>query len=186
MIEGLIAFVFSLASVIVIYWSWRRPGRTVIALIGWLLALASVIIWIRALGPEFGVTYSTIVFVCLIWLGVILNRLSSQSKEKMQNADQTPLRPYQALTLPTLSSQLKHGSLFLLSVPLSGLLTMMLSVALVLYLPWTMLHKVTAAIFLYPVLWGALSAWICAQKNPLRPALASAGLLVISSFLLFV
>lgn len=180
MIAGLVAGTTSLLSVGCIYWSWRERGRTIAALAGWLLALASMIGWSLALGPEFGVTYAIIAFVCLTWIVVFLGT-GSRSGEIPGGQ-----RPYQALARPDTSNLLKHGALFLLSVPATGVLTMLLSVAVVIYLPWTMLTKVAVAIFLYPVLWGAISAWICAQGNPTKSAVAIAGLFFISSLLLFI
>lgn len=180
MFEGLLAFANSLAAVGFIYWSWRQRGMAMLALAGWLLALTSVVLWSWVLGPQFGVTYAVIIFLCMMWGNVFLGR------EDPPLLSQVSERPYQALAFPNKSIFLKNCALFLLSVPLTGLLALMLSVAFVLYLPWTMLYKVAVAIFLYPVLWGALSGWICAQKNLVKPAVTTAGLFVISGLVLFI
>lgn len=180
MMEGVIAALTSVLAVGCIYWAWRKKGRALVAALGWLLASMSMVSWSGIFGPEFGVTYAIIVFVCLVW-GV-----SFKGMEARLFANKASQRPYQRVSAPDVSILLKHGSIFLLSVPATGVLTMMLSVAVVLYLPWTLLTKVTVAIFLYPVLWGALSAWICAQQNAARPAVVLAGLFLISSLILFI
>lgn len=180
MIEGVFAVVTSLSAVACIYWSWREQGLPLVALTGWLLALVSMISWSQVLGPEFGVTYAIMVFTCLAWI-VVFKGMAARRAESG-----TTLRPYQRMSVPDMSALLKHGSVFLLSVPATGMLTMMLSVALVLYLPWSLLTKIAVAIFLYPVLWGAFSTWICAQEKTSRSALTIAGLFLISSLILFI
>ena len=151
-----------------------------LSLCGWLLALASVFAWSWTLGPEFGVTYAFIVFMFLVWIKVSLGI------KRQNRMDQSSQRGYKPLSLPDGSSLLKHTTRFSLSVPVAGVLAMMLSVALVLFLPWSMLHKVAAAIFLYPVLWGAVSAWVCAQEKLLKPSLAILTLFVITVGVLLV
>lgn len=175
---AVIAFATSIAAAALIFHSWRRGQLAWAALAGWLAAFASAFTWSRVLGVEFGVVYAIMVFVCLVWVAVAL------MVEAPKAAAEAP-RPFQALRGPAIQDGVKHGLRFLLSVPAAGVLAMMLCVALALYLPWTMPAKFALAIFLYPVLWGALSVWICAQADVLRPALVSLGLFVFSSLLLF-
>tara|TARA_R100001039_G_scaffold38544_1_gene40434 strand:+ start:7471 stop:8043 length:573 start_codon:yes stop_codon:yes gene_type:complete len=180
----------SLLAVACIYWSWRQRRQAVIAIVGWLLALASAVLWSRVFGPEFGVMYATITFVCLTWLAVLFGTLSASSgaaaTEPRNGESRVALRPYQALARPKAADIVKHGGLFLMSVPATGLLSLMLSVALVLYLPWTLLNKIAVAIFLWPVLWGALSAWIAAQDKLARPLTVVAALFVLGGLALFI
>ena len=195
MTEGLMAGLTSVLAVACIYWSWCERGQAMVAATGWLLALGSAVVWSHALGPEFGVTYAMIVFMCLTWLVVLVNTRStskgsagtgSSRVDTRSSESRVALRPYQTLAKPQVADIIKHGGLFMLSVPVTGVLTLMLSVAAVLYLPWTLLNKIAVAIFLWPVLWGALSAWIGAQKNIGRPVIAIAVLFLISGLALFI
>jgi len=179
-LAGLIALAISITASGLVYYSWRRSGNAWAAAAGWLLAFGSAFAWVRALGAEFGVSYAIIIFTCLVWAAVALN------VEATGAAGQSATRPLQAMHWPGARDWGRHGGLFLLSVPVAGVVALMLSVALVLPLPWSLLHKLTAAIFLYPVLWGALSAWICAQDKLARPALVCLGLAAVSALLLFI
>lgn len=180
MLAGLIALVMSAAAAALVYFSWRRAGKAWAAVVGWVLAFASIFVWSAALGAEFGVSYAIIIFTCLVWAAVALNM------ETASAAGQPTLRPLRSLHWPDAQDWRKHGGLFLLSVPVAGIVTMMLSAALVLLLPWSLLHQLTVAIFLYPVLWGVLSAWICAQDKLARPTFACSGLAAVSGLLLFI
>lgn len=186
MMEGILAALTSLLAVACIYWSWRDRGQAVVSATGWLLALGSAVVWSHVLGPEFGVTFAIIVFMCLTWLAVLADVAARKGSDTRAADTRAAPRPYQALVWPRAGQLLQQGVLFLLSVPAAGVLTLMLSVALVLYLPWTLLNKLAVAIFLWPVLWGVLSAWIAAQQKVSRPALVVASLFVVSSLALFV
>lgn len=180
MLAVLLALVISALAALLVYFSWKTDRQGGAAAAGWLLAVVSSFVWTRALGPQFGLTYALIVFICLVWAAVAFNMEGRRANE------QATQRPWHKLNWPELQDYAKHGALFLLSVPAAGFTTMMLSVALVLFLPWALPLKLALAIFLYPVLWGALSAWICAQDTLLKPLLANAGLLAISALVLFV
>src|SRR5690606_34894422 len=119
-----------------------------------LVALLSMFVWSWALGAEIGLCYALGVFACFVWMEIAL------TAEARKNAATIAQRPFAALERPRVRACLKHGTIFLLSVPAAGVIAMMLSVALVLYLPWTLPVKFAVAIFVYPVLWGALSVWI--------------------------
>jgi hypothetical protein len=177
-IAGLIAFAVSIAAAGLVWYSWRKKKQPWAAVSGWSLAFASAILWSRALGPEIGVTYAVMVFICLVWVEVIYFR------DPYRPVVDLDRRPYRTMHWPGEKDYFRHGMLFLLSVPGTGLLALMLSTVLVLYLPWSMPLKFAVAIFIYPILWGALGAWICAQDKVARPALVSAGLLVVASFIL--
>lgn len=180
MLEVFISIAVSLASVTAIYMSWWQRGLALLSLFGWLLALISILLWSRALGPEFGVSYAIMVFVCLVW-GYI-----AWDKDTSKTTDETVVRPYRAPSFPELSALLKHGGLFLVSVPASGVVALMLSVALVIWLPWALLTQVAVAVFLYPVIWGAMAAWICAQQSVLKPALLTVVFTLLSGLILLV
>ena len=174
------AFAISLAAVGCVFRSWQQRGQAMLALLGWSLAALSVAFWSWAQGGEFGVTYATIVFVCLVWVNIAIRMEAST----VSTSGTT--RPFRAIAFPNLTSIGKQLALFAMSVPVMGVLALWLTVALVIFLPWTLLTEVAVAIFLYPVLWGALAAWVCVQNNLLRPAIVTVSLFIITSLLLFI
>lgn len=180
MLAGLTAFALSIVATGLIHHAWRSADAAWAAVAGWLLAFGSAFVWSLALGPEIGATYAIMVFVCLIWMTV------AWTVEMPKAAGGSDPRPVRRMYRPGARDYARQGAMFLLSVPAAGVVAMMLSVALVLYLPWTMTLKFAVAIFLYPLLWGALSAWVCAQDALVRPALVSLGLFVLASLLLFI
>jgi hypothetical protein len=155
----------------------RRRHPDLPGLAPWRRALA--FLWSWALGAEIGVCYALGVFACFIWAEIAL---TAEARKSVATAAQ---RPFAALEGPGVRACVKHGTLFLLCVPAAGVIAMMLSVALVLYLPWSLTLKFAVAIFLYPLVWGALSVWICAQNALLKPVLVNFGLLAVSSLILF-
>lgn len=175
----LIAILLSLAAAALVFRSWRRGKLVWAAALGWLLAFASILPWSRALGPELGTCYGIMVFVCLVWAAVLWNMEPARADTASRQ------RNFQALHRPSVREYGKHGLLFLLSVPGAGILALMLTAALVLPLAWTMPVKVAVVIFVFPVVWGAFSVWICAQEKLLKPLLASVLVLAVSSLLLF-
>jgi hypothetical protein len=180
MLAVMMALLVSISTVAMLYGSWRHSQRSWLALAGWALAILSLLLWSRALGPEFGISYAVMVFVCLVWLVVWMAGQTGSS------ANPSPQRPFRSLTTPGSASLIQHGSLFLLSVPASGLLSLLLSVALVNLLPWSLLTKVAIAVFAFPILWGLLSSWVCSQQSATRPALALGGLGLLGSLLIMV
>ena len=180
MLMIVLSLVVSTVAVILIYTSWRKRSNVLVATAGWLMAFLSVVPWSMALGTEIGVSYAFIVFICLVWLEVSfnMNRAAAEYASAM--------RSYQPLHWPAMKTSFRHGILFLLSVPAAGVITLMLSGAFVLLMPWSMPLRAAVAVFLYPVLWGALSAWVCTQNKLLKPFLVCAALLGASGLLLFV
>lgn len=179
MLAILLATTSSASAAALIFNGWRRSDAGWASAAGWLVALASMFVWAWALGPEIGVCYALGVFACFVWVEIAM---TAEARKSVAAAAQ---RPFAAMQRPGVRAYFKHGSIFLLSVPAAGVIAMMLSVALVLYLPWSLTLKFAVAIFLYPVVWGVLSAWICAQDALLKPALVNLGLLAFSALLLF-
>lgn len=170
----------SVAAAVLVFLGWRRGGRAWLALTGWLLAFGSILPWSAALGPQIGLCYAIMVFTCLVWTEVAFNMEASRA------AVPSAAREFQTLQLPRLRSCSRHGVLFLLAVPGACMATLLLTVALVVPLAWAMPAKVALAIFLFPVLWGAFSVWICAQDHMLKPILASFAILALSSLILLI
>lgn len=174
------ALLISIVSVSLIYWSWREQGRWLHAFAGWVLAPVSIFAWSAASGPEFGVTYAVIAFACAAWL------LAGSELDVSAGEDRFSVRTMQRLSCPSARSVLKNVAVFVLSVPATGLLSLMLSVVLVVNLPWSLLSRIGTAIILYPILWGVLSAWICSQEKLAKPATIVGGVFLISSLILVI
>ena len=151
-----------------LYASWRQYWPRRLALpAGWLLLGLSSIFWLRAAGAEFGTVYALLCTGCCAWLAVALNyetrrRWPRQARPRLQQV--LPV-------LPDSHGLWRHLALFLGVVPLAGYATILLSVTLAHLLPWADADALVAGILLMPVLWGLASFWLCADSQPLRPAL---------------
>jgi hypothetical protein len=178
MLIALSAVLLSLAAAGLVYFGWRQARVGWASATGWLLAFGSTLPWSWALGPEIGICYAIMVFMCMVWLEVAWNM------EPARVGTDARQRHFQNLHRPSVREYGKHGVLFLLAVPGAGILALMLTAALALPLSWTMPVKVAVVIFLFPVFWGAFSVWICAQDTLLKPSLASVGALAFSWLLL--
>ena len=119
-----------------------------------------------------------IVFICFAWLMVLLTGGSGKA------AYLPSPRVMQKLSLPTAATFSSHGAKFLLAVPLSGVCSLLLTVSLIEQLPWTMLNKIAVSIFVFPVLWGAFSSWVCSQYSTVRPLALLGGLCLFSGLLI--
>ncbi|MEZ5489108.1 MAG: hypothetical protein R3F50_02165 [Gammaproteobacteria bacterium] len=180
MFAFLISLSMSISAAGLIYFSWRQRGKLLAASAGWILAFGSAFSWAQVLGPEIGTCYAVMIFICLVWLEVIY------TMEPARGQLPASQRSLQAIHRPTASTCFRHAMIFLLSVPASGAITMLVTVALVIHLPWSLPLRLAVGIFAYPILWGAYSAWICAQGRLLKPAILSMGLLALSSLILFI
>lgn len=175
----LLALIISCLAAGSLYASWRSKQIELLNWIGWLLAFSSVYFWSIALGPEFGTVYALLIFTCVIWILVWRNR---QEAKRVNDA-----RPvWHQLTRPSVVQVARNSALFVLAVPVTGLVSLMLSLVLVWFFPWTMLNKVTTAIFIMPLIWGGFSAWIIADSRLWLTALSSLGLLILLCLLVFI
>lgn len=174
----------SIFSVWCVFFSWKNVNKKLLASAGWLLFLFSIFLWIKILGVEFGFTYSIVVFACIVWLVIAIVTLTSETN-KVAIRTIRP-KPYlNKISIDPKSFFPKHALLFVLSVPFAGAASILLSLAIVSCFSWTTLNKVCTAIFVMPIIWGGLSAWICANTKPWFSSSVIAGLLSISSIVLF-
>src|SRR5690606_37370784 len=93
-------------------------------------------------------------------------------------------RVFRSLHRPGLEACTVQVLRILLAVPAAGIASLILVSALVLQFSWGMAAKVAVVIFLFPLLWGAFSVWICAQERLLRPVLANIAVCALGSLLL--
>lgn len=176
----ILALLASAAGAGLVFLGWRREQGAALAAAGWLLAFVAILPWSWALGAEIGSCYAIMVFVCLAWAAVTWNRDVVTDRWRGVSAG----RVLQRLHRPGLKACALQLLRFLLAVPVAGLASLMLASALVLPLSWSMSAKVAAVIFVFPLLWGAFSVWICAQERLLRPVLANIALCALGGLLL--
>jgi len=71
----LIALVIQMTGLTLLYRSWRKPQRNVLAnTVAWLVILSALWPWINALGAEFGTTLWFIAIPVMSWCFVVFNR----------------------------------------------------------------------------------------------------------------
>jgi hypothetical protein len=92
---SLLALVISVTAVVFIYNSWWQPGKPWVAFAGWLLAFGSALVWSEPLGAELGITFATIIFICLVWLQVAFVVPSVKSNR------QAVTRPFHQIRWPS-------------------------------------------------------------------------------------
>lgn len=174
------AFSLTLAGASCLYGSWRRLalfkpwGKPA----GWMLLLLSCWLWTRASNIEFGISYALMAVALCAWALVLFNYELRQQKQSADNGAAS-------LVLPRASTLLRHGLMFLLAIPLAGLMAAYLSTALVTLLPWQLGNALVLAMLLMPVVWGAGAYWSLADPKLLRPTIGQSLLLGLSLLILY-
>lgn len=160
-----------------LYTSWRsriRP-KAAVNLAGWALIGASVSLWIRATGVEFGVVIAFLVMPLLAWVVVLANtQVRARKTPRIQPAEAG------ARSLPEV---FRHLALFAVTVPGAALASALLAMAVAQLLPLDVVDRMAFAVLAVPVLWGLLAWWICSDVRPLRPAAGVA--VIVASCALF-
>lgn len=164
---GLSASVLSLAGIAGLFHSWRQrsPKALWARRSGWVLLALSVVLWVWAHNPEFGVTFGLFVPALGAWLIIAASADSRPSNGGAQT------QPKQRLKLPGLGPFAKQLLIFVLAIPLAAVATALVSIAVTDWLPWQRVNSLPLGILLMPVLWGLASYWVCADQRLFRPTL---------------
>jgi hypothetical protein len=181
-VDAVLALSTSVAGVATLYASWRRPkGLTRLALpAGWLLLAASVPLWIRVGGAEFGTVFAMIAAAFGAWGAV-----AALGREPRRPAERRP-QPRVACSRPGRDATWKTLARVGVAVPLAGAAGLLLSVLAVAGLPWVPADRYVGAIFMAPIVWGVLATWASLTAALARVALALAAVSAVSAALLFV
>lgn len=181
LIPGL-AVISGLAGTALLYAAWRKllSGSFAIPL-GWVLLLLSLLLWGREAGTEFGTVYALLCIGLCAWAAIGLNDEIRRHRRQRKDVD----KPYVQQALPASHSVLQHVLIFLVAVPLAGIVAILLSVGLAALLPWSRVNALVFTVLLLPVLWGAGSYWVCASDRLWRPTLALVMVGLLSAGLIY-
>ena len=132
---------------------------------------------------EYGLCYLLLMFAVLIW-ALVYWRAERPAGDSARTAE-GPQSVDGNIGRPDWRSLGRHVLLFLLSVPVAGLLSAMLVLLLMRLTGVSTLLQVTIAIFLLPLVWGAYSTWLCSGAALRRSLPLSLLLLAVGYSLLF-
>lgn len=152
-----------------LYARWRKwiKFRGLLLVAAGALAVASLILWNKVGGPEFGPAYAAINFALAAWIYVLANiklRKSRRTKGRRQYLA--------ASKLPGIRSVARHGAIFLVAVPLAAVASTFVSIAVSSLLPWNEIDRMVFPLFAMPVVWGCVAYWTCADPKLWRPTLS--------------
>ena len=115
-------------------------------------------------GPEFGSAFALINIAIVAWFFVLSNAEARQKKGLQQALT--------AARIPSIRSIARHGAIFLVAVPLAGVASTLISVAISGLLPWNEIDRITFPLFAMPIIWGCVAFWVCADPELWRPTLS--------------
>ena len=173
MTNGILGVATAVTCIICLYLSWQKrfPRQAWLMPAGWLFAIASGLFFVRSSGAEFGISYVFMALPLLAWLAVLFNL---EIKRKHQRASENV-----TFLVPATRTIFRHVALFFIVVPLCGIASAFISVALALLLPWSTVNAVVTTVMLAPLVWGLTAWWACADPTRFRPTLwiSAAGLI---------
>ncbi|MCG8670301.1 MAG: hypothetical protein MI867_12860 [Pseudomonadales bacterium] len=161
-----LALVTSIAPIVLLRAIWRKKSAYKFATIGIALALftASVNLWAKAKGWEFGLVYAFAATSLTAWIAVALNH---ERKPRLRNSSSLRMNPKinaigkQSTRTKTLPVALLK---FLMAGPLSGLAACIILLALGEALPVNRVNQLVITGIGFPILWAAFSVWICSRQ----------------------
>lgn len=174
------ALLLTIAGIGCLFASWRRVAMArgpYVTPLGWLLLLLTMPLWSRALGLEFGISYALLCTALVALLTALLNYELRQGRQRHIASE--------PLQLPAGSALGRHLLLFLLAVPLAGVVSAFSTTAAMLMLPVQTGNALVATLLLLPLVWGGAACWVCADPKLHRPTLTLLALLVASTLLLY-
>lgn len=128
--------------VVCLWRSWRaRQSRSPLLMpLGWALLLLSCVPWCYALGIEFGLAYALMSMTLLAW--AVIAATADSGPVAALEQEQQPLR------WPAWRTLGRHSGLFLLVVPVAGVVSALVCVGAVRLLPWQPANSLIVVIVL--------------------------------------
>ena len=179
-ILGTLATATGFAGVLSLYRSWRLPlpKPTHWRRLGWILLMLSLIAWLWAQPVEFAVCFALTVPALLAWLWI------GWASPDRQPARDTKLEQ-RTLNWPRITLLGEQLLKLVISVPLAGLVSALLSFTVTDLLPWEAVNRLVTGVLMMPAFWGLASYWVLADTRLWRPTLALIATGVISAGYLF-
>lgn len=187
---SLLCLLMSTAGIAFLRLSWRKetPKHFVIRMSGWGILLAALISWSFLFGAEFGFVLAFCIPAIIAWIAIALNAETRPSKptqktsksERQSKNGNTP-----NASVSGQSSVIRKILLFIAAGPWAVVALCLISLSLVHLLPLGRGTQMVFVAFLYPMLLGIASYWICYNNKPLRDAGILFGAAALSSLHLF-
>lgn len=169
---------------LLIFVSWRKNKRSkstdkwkFLRFLGWAIVLFAGAFWSQLKGVEYGVVYWLCSLVFFAWLLITLN---SNSSERAQDKRE---RQFYRLTKDLVS---RRVITFLMAGPLSMIAACLVALLLGKLIAAEQANQLVWSAFIFPILWGLLSFWICATSKRLVANLLLWGSSLGSGLLIFV
>lgn len=154
------------SGLMLLYASWRGllPQRVLIKALGWALIAVSGLLWSLSSGVEFGSTFLLLAVPLFAWPLVLW-----QSERRRSSTDELHRS---SIVWPTWSGFSRQLLLFTLAIPVAGLVSALICLSLMQFLPWQPVDQMAFGVLLMPLIWGFLMAWCVADSKPLRPTVS--------------
>lgn len=176
---SLVAFFIGLASLILLYYCWRKAKPVpYLVTLSWLLALLSVVLWVLSHNLIFGVCFALIALSLQAWFLIALN------SEKRAPKNEKRL-PRTSIHWDGLKALPKHLGRAVSVVPLSGVSAMQLTTVTTGWLPWHSVNLMALGIYIMPLAWGALAYWSVTDTLWWRPVAANVAVIGVCSWAIY-
>ena len=161
-----------------LYQAWKLPAARALTLYGWLLLAVSLCGWILLTGAEYGTVFALIIPALFAWLMIAVQRRKGRRKA---------LAPgnIQPMAAPSWKKIGRNIARFIWLFAGLGVAMLLVSVALVMQLPFAANLNLAAALLVFPLLWAASVCWFLSSRKPWKVSLLSCAAALVSSLWLF-
>ena len=158
-------------------WRGTQPRARLLVVIGWVLLVLGMLVWSRAEGAEFGVSFSLALWSLIAWCVIAVGAKYRTAKTANKTPADSNTDDNARLLSATGTGQ--KWFTFIVAGPLALVTTCLVTVVLARLLPVDIGTQMVSAAFLFPVLWAVAAVYYCASDLNRRNAqiLVIAGLL---------
>ncbi|MEM7077129.1 MAG: hypothetical protein AAF513_00750 [Pseudomonadota bacterium] len=161
-----------------IHAAWRDTGaRTrTFAVLGWGGVALAGFLFSNAWGSEVGWVTGCLVVALCAWVGVMFEATPRSVRAG---------HPREALRSLAFTHLARNVGLFLMAVPLSAFVSVLLVVSASAFWGFAIDNRLVLVMLITPAIWGVLMAWVLIDRNRLRSSGALVGIAVVSGALLW-
>ena len=162
-----------------LYQAWKLPAAGALTLYGWLLLAVSLCGWILLTGAEYGTVFALTIPALFAWLMIAGQRRKGRRKA---SAPRT-VQPMPAPSWPEIGRNIARFIWLFVGL---GVAMLLVSVALVMQLPFAANLNLASALLVFPLLWAASVCWFLSSRKPWKVSLLSTAAALVSSLWLLV
>ena len=175
----LLCCLVNLLACFLLFQRWRQTKQNKsleLLLFGWTTFLLSSYLWCLHFEVEFGITFNMIASAIFAWLLIMFKTQYSPSSIVSKDYMFSPFG----------IGQWSSGCIVFISAgPLALIISLVSSLIMVTELPMERSNQLVTAAFVFPVIWGGLSFWVCSQQKTYQPFFILAASSVIASLILW-